>query len=132
MSAPERLSAWGGLPIEPVTFAEDRSMAVPPAHLVRTSYVAIEQVTMACRERMTPGDVKGAYEKLLQLNGAQPWPSPRGHWNGERFVIVDGRHQYIASLMLGLTHVLVAWVEDPRVVQPANCNGAGGRDGGAA
>lgn len=97
--------------IGPVAIAEDRSLAVPPGHVVRTGYVAVESVTLACRERMAPGDVKAAYERLLQLGGHQPWPSPRGHWEGERFVIVDGRHQYVASLMLGLTHVLVAWIE---------------------
>lgn len=97
--------------ISPVVIAEDRSIAVPPGHVVRTGYVAVEQVNLACRDRMTPGDVKAAYERLLQLGGHQPWPCPRGHWDADRFVIVDGRHQYIASLMLGLTHVLVGWVE---------------------
>lgn len=95
----------------PVVIAEDRSMAVPPGHIVRTGYVPIEQVTMACRDRMTPGDVKGAYDRLLQLGGNQPHPSPRGHWEAGRFVVVDGRHQFVASLMLGFTHLLVAWVE---------------------
>lgn len=104
--------------IQPVTFAEDRSMAVPAGHIVRTGYVAVEHVTMACRDRMAPGDVKVAYELLLQMGGNQPWPSPRGHWEGERFVVVDGRHQYVASLMLGLTHMLVAWVEVQADAQP--------------
>lgn len=105
------MSNAGAMQVLPIAIAEDRSIAVPPGHIVRTGYVPVEQVTMACRERMTPGDVKGAYERLLQLGGHQPWPAPRGHWQGDRFVVVDGRHQFVASLMLGLTHMLVAWVE---------------------
>jgi hypothetical protein len=87
-------------------------MAVPPGHLVRTGYVAVEQVTLACRDRMTPGDVKLAYERLLQLGDHQPWPAPRGHWQDDRFVIADGRHQFVASLMLGKSHIFVAWIDD--------------------
>lgn len=93
-----------------IAIAEDRSLAVPPGHVVRTGYVAIDKVVLACRERMTPGDVKLAYERLLQLGGYQPHPSPNGRWDGDRFIVLDGRHQYVASLMLGLTHMLVAWV----------------------
>ena len=95
-----------------VRIAEDRTIAVPPGHFVRTGYVAVEDVRLACRDRMTPGDVKLAYDRLLQLGDHQPWPAPRGHWDGSRFVIIDGRHQFVASLMLGKTHVFVAWVDD--------------------
>jgi hypothetical protein len=47
----------------------------------------------------------------LQLGSQQRWPCPVGHWEGERFVITDGRHQYVAALMLGLEFLLVAWTE---------------------
>lgn len=95
-----------------VAIAEDRTMAVPPGKIVRTGYVAVGMVDLSCRERMTPGDVKAAYERLLQLGDRQPWPSPCGTWNGNRFIIEDGRHQFIASLMLGKTHIFVAWLDD--------------------
>lgn len=99
---------------EPIRLAEDRSMLVPPGCIVRTGYVAVEAVTLACRDRMAIGDVKIAFERLLQFGENQPWPCPRGEWSGERFTIVDGRHEYVASLMLGRSHILVAWIEDRR------------------
>ncbi|VWX51772.1 hypothetical protein [Novosphingobium sp. 9U] len=97
--------------IEPVFTAEDRSIAVPPGHVIRTDYVHVDAVKLACRARMAVGDVDRAYQKRLQLGDRQPWPCPRGHWEGDRFVIVDGRHEFVAALMLGIEWVLVAWVE---------------------
>lgn len=98
----------------PITLAEDRSIAVPPGHVIVTGYVPVENVVLACRERMAIGDVNVAYQRRLQLGANQPWPCPRGHWQGERFCIVDGRHEYVAALMLGHSHVLVAWLGVPQ------------------
>lgn len=95
----------------PVAIAEDRSMAIPPGALVRTGYVPIEAVELACRDGMSMGDLTLARQKRLQLGDHQSWPPPRGHWSGDRFVIVDGRHEFVAALMLGQAHLLVAWVE---------------------
>lgn len=95
----------------PVALAEDRSIAVPPGRLIRTGYVSVWDVRLACRERMAIGDVKGAFERRLQLGDHQPWPCPRGEWQGDEFVIIDGRHEYVAALMLGQDHILVAWPE---------------------
>lgn len=86
-------------------------MRVEAGHVVVTGYVEIDQVRLGCRDRMAVGDVAGAYQKLLQLGSAEQWPCPVGRWNGDRFVIHDGRHQYVASLMLGRSHILVAWIE---------------------
>lgn len=96
---------------QPVMFAEDRSIAVPAGHVIRTGYVPINDVELACRDRMAIGDVKESFERQLQLGSSQRWPCPRGHWRGARFVVVDGRHQFVASLMLGLEQLLVAWLE---------------------
>lgn len=93
----------------PVACAEDRSIAVPAGHVVVTGYVAVEDVRLACRDRMAIGDVDRAYQRRLQLADRQPWPCPRGHWDGERFVIVDGRHEFVAALMIGHSHLLFAW-----------------------
>jgi hypothetical protein len=76
----------------------DRALIVQPGHIVRTAYVDV-------------GDVDRAFQRVLQLGESSMWPCPNGHWDGERFVIEDGRHEYIASLMLGRTHLLVAWTE---------------------
>ncbi|WP_245431131.1 hypothetical protein [Rhodoplanes roseus] len=97
--------------IAPVATGEDRTMAVPPGAVVRTGYVDLFAVRLACRERMAVGDVKAAFERRLQLGDHQPWPCPRGHWEGDTFVLVDGRHEYVAALMLGHEHILVAWCE---------------------
>jgi hypothetical protein len=98
--------------MDPVLIAEDRSITVPPGALIRTGYVHVDQIKLACRARMAVGDVDRAYQRRLQLGANQPWPCPRGHWDGDRFVVVDGRHDVISALMLGLDYVLVAWLED--------------------
>lgn len=96
----------------PVSVAIDRSISVPPGAVIRTGYVPIDDIVMACRDRMAMGDVKDPYEKRLQLGDHQPWPCPRGYWRDDRFVIMDGRHEYVAALMLGYPYLLVAWVEE--------------------
>jgi hypothetical protein len=95
-----------------VAIAADRSIRVPPGALVRTGYVELERVRLACRDRMAVGDVEVAYRRRLQLGDAQEWPPPVGEWTGDRFTVLDGRHSYVAALMLGSTHLLVAWLED--------------------
>jgi len=89
----------------------DRAMVVPMGATVRTGYVALEQVRMLCRERMAVGDVEAAYRRLLQMGTASLFPPPNGRWDGGSFEIIDGRHEFVASLMLGKTHMLVAWIE---------------------
>jgi hypothetical protein len=96
---------------EPIRVAEDRSLAVPPGQRVVTGYVHVDEIRLACRARMAIGDVDRAYQKRLQLGPNQPWPCPRGYWDGVRFVLLDGRHDFVAALMLGQTHILVAWPE---------------------
>lgn len=102
----------------PVTLAADRSMAVPPGAIVRTAHVRVEDIVLACRDRMAIGDVDRAYQQRLQLGDHHPWPCPRGHWNGNdtRFVIEDGRHEFVATLMLGHPTILVAWIEAAELV----------------
>jgi hypothetical protein len=95
----------------PAVYAEDRSIRVPSGKIVRTGYVDVFKVRLACRERMAVGDVAAAYQKRLQLGSDQSWPCPNGYWDGETFVLQDGRHEWVSSVMLGLSHVLVAWLE---------------------
>lgn len=98
-----------------VAFAVDRSLLVRPGERIRTAWVDVERVSLACKARMAVGDVAAAYQRLLQQGDAAAWPPPNGHWLGDeaagRFVIEDGRHEYVASLMLGRERILVAWVE---------------------
>lgn len=95
----------------PVSFALDRSMKVPPGHIVKTGYVDVFKIKLACRDRMAVGDVGAAYQKLLQLGDHEQFPCPTGKWKGKIFELHDGRHQWVASIMLGKTHMLVSWVE---------------------
>lgn len=102
--------------MKPVPFyhAQDRSMVVPKGKIVRTGYVDVFNVRLACRDRMAVGDVAAAYQKRLQLGDAQLWPCPNGYWDGETFVLHDGRHEWLASVMLGNTHILVAWLDEAK------------------
>jgi hypothetical protein len=93
------------------SFADDRSLRVPAGKVVKSGYVSVWKCQLANRERMAVGDVAGAFGKLLQLGEDSLHPCPNGHWEGDEFVIHDGRHEYLASLMLGRQTILVAWVE---------------------
>lgn len=105
------------LAVSPVAVADDRSMLVPAGCVVRTGYVSVWDCRLACRDRMAVGDVGAAYQRVIQLGEASSWPCPRGYWEEDegrqRFVVVDGRHEWVASVMIGKDHVLVAWMEEP-------------------
>ncbi|PYE84166.1 hypothetical protein [Pseudoroseicyclus aestuarii] len=90
---------------------EDRSLIVPPGRRIVTGYAPIDRVRIANRSRMAIGDVDAAMRQQLALGAAQKWPCPNGRWEGEDFVVHDGRHAFVAALMLGLEHLLVAWLE---------------------
>lgn len=105
----------------PLVSAEDRSIRVPQGMTVHTGYVEVFNIRLGCRERMAVGDVAGAFHKLLQLGGDQPFPCPNGYWDGTTFVLQDGRHQWVASVMLGLTHILVAWLDDNKETKHGAC-----------
>lgn len=96
--------------ITAVTQAFDRSISVPSGSVVKTGYVDVFRVRLACRERMAMGDIDHAYQKRLQSGGNHPWPCPTGEWDGDTFMLYDGRHEWIATVALGHTHMLVAWV----------------------
>lgn len=100
----------------PVLVAEDRTIRVPKGQVVRTGYASADRVRLACTDRMAIGDVERAYRRRIQLDGDQPWPPPTGYWLSDvdgamTFVLEDGRHEFVAALMLGYREILVAWVE---------------------
>lgn len=88
----------------------DRSLYVPAGHVVKSGYVAVDKVRLANRSRMAVGDVEAAYRKVLQNAPGQIHPTPNGFWEGDTFTILDGRHAYVAMLMLGYSHILVTWI----------------------
>jgi hypothetical protein len=94
----------------------DRGFDVPPGKVPVSGYVEVFRVRLACRDRMAVGDVAEAYNRLLQKLPNQEHPAPFGYWQDDgTFVVVDGRHAYIASVMLGLTHLLVTWLEEEKL-----------------
>jgi hypothetical protein len=67
---------------------------------------------------MSPEAVEKKFRRLLNLGDCAPWPPVVGHWERERFFVDDGRHDYLAALMLGREKLFVCWLEDaaPREV----------------
>lgn len=41
---------------------------------------------------MSPEAVEKKFRRLLNLGDCAPWPPVVGHWEGERFLVDDGRH----------------------------------------
>jgi hypothetical protein len=78
-----------------------------PATFPSTTWSA----TRAPATQLLPAEVERAYRRQLELGDGQPWPPPTGYWRADRrFVLTDGRNRYVACLMLGVEHVLVAWL----------------------
>lgn len=80
-----------------VLVAEDRSMCVQPDQIVRTAWVDIDICKLGSRVPMSPEAVEKKFRRLLNLGDAAPWPAVVGHWEGERFLVDDGRHDYLAA-----------------------------------
>jgi hypothetical protein len=97
--------------MQPLTIGEDRGMIVPAGRCVVTEYVSIWTCMLASRDRMSPADVEKAMQRRMAAAPGQPWPCPVGKWQAGRFVIYDGRHEYLAAVMLGVEHILVAHIE---------------------
>lgn len=93
-----------------VLLAADRTLRVPRGATVRTGYVDVFRVRLDCRDRMAVGDVAEKYRELLQLGDGCRWPCPVGYWEGDTFHVTDGRHEWVAAVMLGREQILVAWV----------------------
>jgi hypothetical protein len=91
-------------------FVEDRSMLVQPGEQVVTMWIPIDQCVLGNRTRMDLGAIDLKYRKLLQLGEAQTWPPIVGEWGDDnRFVVLDGRHEYLAALALGREQLFVAF-----------------------
>lgn len=91
--------------------AEDRALGIAPGHVVKTGRVDVFRCRLANRERIAVGDFDRAYQRRLQLGDRSPFPCPNGWWEGDTFVIADGRHEWLATVALGHAEILVAWVE---------------------
>jgi hypothetical protein len=94
-----------------VMVPEDRSMCVQPHQVVRTAWVDIDLCRLSFRLPMSPEAVEKKYRRLLNLGQSAPWPPVVGHWEEGRFVVCDGRHDYLAALMIGREKLFVCWLE---------------------
>ena len=97
--------------MQPIQLSEDRSMLVGPGKVVKTGYALIDDIILDCKASLSIGHIERAYNKRIQLGDSQPWTCPVGYWQDGRFHITDGRHDFVACLILGLPHILVAWIE---------------------
>ena len=87
-------------------------MCVRPDQIVRTAWVEIDCCVLGCRVRMSPEAVGKKWRRLLNLGDCSPYPTVVGHWRDERFVVCDGRHEYLAALMHGRERLFVSWLAD--------------------
>jgi len=94
------------------TFLLDKTISVKPNHIAKTAYVHIDNIKLGCKDTMSIGDIKNAYELVKQNAPNQMFPCPVGYWDKDRFVIVDGRHTVLALQMNGFEWILVAWEEE--------------------
>jgi hypothetical protein len=102
-AVPEPFRSWAG-------------DTVPEGHTVATGYVPIHDVVCHSRygHQLYPAEIERAYRRQLAIGSDQLWPPPTGYRRPDgRFVLTDGRNRYVAALMLGTEHLLVAWLEAP-------------------
>lgn len=83
----------------------------PAASSSRTAWVDIDLCRLSFRLPMSPEAVEKKYRRLLNLGDYAPWPPVVGHWENGRFVLCDGRHDYLAALMIGRDKLFVCWLE---------------------
>lgn len=94
-----------------VKVAEDRSLSVRPDQVVKTAWIDIDLCRLGCRVLMSPEAVEAKFRRFLNLGANSAWPPVVGHWDGDRFVVADGRHEYLAALMIGRDKLFVCWLE---------------------
>lgn len=85
-------------------------MCVQPSQTVCARWIDIDKCKLGSRAQMAPEAVEKKFRKLLQQGECASWPPIVGHWDGDRFQVDDGRHEYLASLMLGRAQVFVCWL----------------------
>lgn len=87
---------------------------VPRGCVERQGYVPMGRITLGDPGRIDPAAVTEKYRELIHLTytGAQPSPPPVGRWLDDgTFEIIDGRHHWLALVMLGYRTFLVRWQE---------------------
>ena len=118
-TAPAPWQGNAGESVVSVWVAEDRSMSVQPGQVVRTAWIPIDDCVLGSRGNISPAAVERSAQRLVCLGECAPWPPIVGHRREDgRFSVDDGRHEYLASLMLGRERVFVAWLSE---AEPLAC-----------
>lgn len=93
----------------------DRTFRVRRDQIVKTAWIDPHKCRLGSRAPMVVEAVAEKCRELLQQpEGAAIWPPVNGHWDGDVFVVDDGRHELLAHLIRGDQEMLVCWLE-PRV-----------------
>jgi hypothetical protein len=79
--------------------------------VVRTAWVDIDLCKLGFRLPMSPEAVEKKFRRLLNIGDCAPWPPVVGHWENGRFLVDDGRHDYLAALMIGRDKLFVCRLE---------------------
>lgn len=93
-------------------FVNDRILHVQPGQIVKTQWIDIDCCRLGNRTRMDFAAIERSGRRYLQSGDCQIWPPIVGHWEGSRFVVCDGRHEYLALQALGREKIFVAWLEE--------------------
>lgn len=92
---------------------EDRDIWVQPGQYVRTEWIDINLCVLGCRRRMDFAAIERAGRKLLQQGECQSIRAIVGRWHHSgRFIVDDGRHEFLAALALGRQRLLVSWLAE--------------------
>jgi hypothetical protein len=86
-------------------------MCVQPHQVVRTAWVDIDLCKLGSLLPMSPEAVEKKFRRLMNIGYCAPWSPIVGHWESGRFVVCDGRNDYLAALMMGSDRVFVCWLE---------------------
>lgn len=89
----------------------DRVLIISRDQTVKTQWIDIDRCVLGCRVQMSPEAVEKRFRVLLNLGECGEWPPVVGHWRKDgRFSVDDGRHAYLASLMIGRAELFVCWL----------------------
>jgi hypothetical protein len=86
-------------------------MHIPKGHILKSAYIPIEDIVFTCDVPMGVEGVRDKINQWLSHKEGQSYPLPVGEWKDGKLHLWDGRHRYIAALMLARKSMLIAWVE---------------------
>ncbi len=96
-----------------------RALHVPPGWVEVSDYVPAHRIRIANDGRAAVADIERTYNDIVGENewrpGHQLSPSPKGYWETDpvdgaaTFVLMDGRHRFLAALAFGYRDILVRW-----------------------